>query len=244
MLSTRLLVAGFVGVLAFGSTGVAHAGRLVYMGPDPSCHTTSEQTQQATNIVRWAGHGNDPRVLLVNANCSGDTMLMNAGFTQVTSIDESQFSIQTLSNFDVIYVTYTSHAGNFLSSAAAVASFVGAGGGLAIEGNANSIAWAPFGNVVGYKKQQSDSVTIVDPIHPVMAGLTSGGFDNSHATFSNAPGAGFQILARDGNGRVDFIVKDVASSAVPAMSWPAMAGLSILLLTLGLQHLRRSTSLD
>jgi hypothetical protein len=248
----RQAILGVVTVMGvtLASAATAHAGRLVYMGPDPACHFGSHpQGQQlAANAVRWAGNGNDPRILLVKASCGsgGLTMLQNAGFTQITDISESQFASQTLGNFDVIYITYSSDASQYTSSAAAVFRFANMGGGLVVEGNADSLAWAPLGNAIGLTGDGSQMTSIVDSLHPVMAGLTNAGFANwnttSHSNFTT-PGAGqFLTLAIDGNRIANIIVHEgiIRADTAPVAGWQGMLGLAFALLGWGLYRQRRA----
>jgi hypothetical protein len=252
----KLFLAGVI-VVAWSLTGAgaAQAGRLVYMGPDPSCHYGSnpEAVTLAMNAIQWAGNGSNPRILLVVASCDGDGLLATAGFTQVTSINESQFSSTSLSNFDVIYVTYSSDSSSFISSANKVATFVNSGGGLVIEGNANSIAWAPFGSQVGYAQISTDVTAIVDGSHPVMANLTNAGLSgwgsSSHSEFFTPAAAGFTTLAVDGNDEPNIIVFSglvsvTTATQAPVMGWPALTGLTLLLLVLGLHRVRRTRAVS
>jgi hypothetical protein len=247
----RQAILGVVTVMGvtLASAATAHAGRLVYMGLDPACHTSHPEAQQlAANAVRWAGNDNDPRILLVKAVCGSDglTMLQNAGFTQITDITESQFASQTLSNFDVIYITHDLLASNYTSSAGAVFRFVNMGGGLVTEGGADSLAWAPLGNAIGLNGDGSDVESIVDSLHPVMAGLTNAGLSNwrstSHSNFTT-PGAGqFLTLAIDGHQVANLIVHEgvIRADTAPVAGWQGMLVLTIALLGWGLYRQRRA----
>jgi hypothetical protein len=217
------------------------------MGLDPACHTSHPQAPQlAANAVRWAGNGNDPRILLVNASCGGLTMLQNAGFTQITAISQSQFASQTLSNFDVIYVTGFSGEENFTSSAGAVFKFVNMGGGLVTEGGTSSLAWAPLGNAIGLTGEGSNTESIVDSLHPIMAGLTNAGLSNwhstSHSNFTTPGAAQFLTLAIDGHRVANIIVHEgvIRADTAPVAGWQGMLGLTFALLGWGLYRQRRA----
>jgi len=244
----RNLIAIGLCVIVAGVAASASAGRIVYIGADPtsSAHHPGqgEAVVLAGNAARWAGGSNDPAVGYVEADgCFGGSVfdiLDDAGLTNLTQIFD--LAAENLSAYDVVYsgpVCDTS-LGNRENAAANVQAYVNAGGGLVVEPeifDALSWAWVPYAGLIGHSgatNWEGNEVNIVTPGHPVMAGLTNAGLSNwsgsVHSTFSTPGAAGFTTLTN---------WMSVTGGPIPhIIALPEPASLSLLVLG-GLTMLRR-----
>lgn len=226
----------------------AMAQRIVYTGQDPSCHYPDYQTIELTqNMVMWAGGSANPSIAYVEDYCDVGGLLTAAGFTDVTAIPYADLDTTNLSGFDVLYIGYSSQDSGILAdqsdAASNVQSYVDAGGNLVGEPMNGPYAWLPYGTAIGGTGDLGgNSVHIVDPGHPVMAGLTDvglSGWDSScHADFASPGAAGFLTLTVDqDNGNQACTV--VFPAAVPSMGWIGLVALLALLIATGLLFLGR-----
>lgn len=241
-----LLVAVFHGV-------TAKAGRIVYLGLDPTSHNVPEAGPLMFNAASWAGGSADPSIAVVNeiTGFGGNTVtkLGAQGFTDVTSVASGSLTAIDLSVFDLLYVAPTtagSTVANLIAASSDIAAFVAGGGGLVVEPEvfaAGSWSWVPDAALIGHSGSTNDTgntVTIVEPLHPVMSGLSSAGLSNwlisVHSTFATPGAAGYTTLATKG-GVAAIIVKDTGPEP-PAVPEPG----TLLLVTtgaLGLFAIRR-----
>jgi hypothetical protein len=233
MRKLSLVVAVFVLVLA--AAGQANAN-IVYIGADPSSSAHDPGQAQAHvlvgNAARFAGGGADPRILVVGDGDPGfgshtAAILAGDGFTHVTSIASSALAGIDLSNFDEIYVAPTTRqtdVDNYIASAAKILAYTDAGGGLVVEPEVfatGSWSWVPDAALIGNSGSNNvglESVHIVDPSSPVMAGLTDAGLSNwgisVHSTFATPGAGGFTDLTVSGTlGHI--IAKEIAPVPEP-----------------------------
>jgi hypothetical protein len=205
-----------IAVLALGfSAPSVEASGIVYIGQDASDHFGSkpEGVTLTKNAVTWAGGNAAPSIGLVGDGSSfgGATaaLLNAAGFGGLyTSIAPSALGSTVLSAYDLLYFAPTTSSADttfFMASSASIASYVAGGGGLVVEPEvfaAGSWAWVPDAALIGHSGASNicaDSVTIVTPGDPVMAGLTSAGLSNwgcsMHSGFATPGAAGYTTLA-------------------------------------------------
>jgi len=225
-----------IAVLALGfAAPSAEANGIVYIGQDSSDHFGS-QPQGVTltkNAVIWAGGTATPSIGLVGDGVSfgGNTqaLLNAAGFAgEYTLIAPSALGSTVLSLYDLLYFAPTTSSADtafFAASSASIAAYTAGGGGLVVEPEvfaAGSWAWVPDAALIGHSGASNictDSVTIVAPGDPVMAGLTSAGLSNWHCSIHSdflTPGAaGYTTLAM--GGRADIISKEAVPEPMSLM---------------------------
>ena len=134
----------------------------------------------------------------------------------VTEVSSAAFATTDLGAYDVLFIGETFRDGSVsvpaqdtLDALAArkadIGAWVSAGHGVVAlpEPIGNSrFAWLPDALMPTFGTVYTDSVRVVDPSHPVMAGLTSASLSNwgtaAHGVFTS-PG-GFSVLADDGFG--------------------------------------------
>src|SRR5206468_12195871 len=135
-----------------------------------------------------------PTVLVVGSSSSNIGQAVGAlGGTVVTT---GNFTAADLSHVDAV-VFDSSSQGSFVinsATAAKVAAFVNAGGGLYVElgGGPFDYSWVPHTGVNSTpgNSPTSDNIGIVDPTHPLVKGLTSADLSgwsySSHGDFTSS----------------------------------------------------------
>jgi len=241
----RNLIAIGLFVIVAGAVANAPAGRIVYIGADPSSSAHHPGQGQAValagNATTWAGGSSNPAIGYVEGDgCFGgsvDDVLNDAGLSNRTQIFD--LANENLSAYDVVYVgpTCNTNSGNLTNAAANVLAYVNAGGGLVVEPeifDANSWAWAPYAGLIGHSgatNWEGNEVNIVAPGHPVMAGLTNAGLSNwfgsVHSTFSTPGAAGFTTLT-EWQGATANIPHIIALPEPASMALLALGGLAML----------------
>ena len=127
----------------------------------------------------------------------------NDGSFNVTQIPASDFPLETLTDYDAIYVDASArNLSIFTARSAEIATYVNNGGGIVTDSggdfNAPNFSWTPHGGTLGWVTQHQNSVTITSLglAHPVTAGLTNAGLSgwgNSQHNYFSAT-AGLDIL--------------------------------------------------
>jgi len=242
---TRLLAVLVLVVPVLGSVDALEAGPIVYIGLDPgNGHFQPEASPLMANAARFAGGSVDPAIgyLEAGAGFGSGTVgpkLVSEGFTNLTLLTSASLAIIDLTVYDVLYfgpTTSSTTIADYVAASAAILAYVNGSGGLVVEPNvfdASSWSWVPDAAAIGHSGATNvgdNTVTIVDPGHPVMQGLTSAGLSgwNSsiHSTFSTPAAAGYSVLAVGGTGTAAIIVK--GGLVVPEPSSFALLGLGAL----------------
>lgn len=213
---------------------------IVYLGQDVSVHGRygfAPAVILARNAVRFAAGGaSNPSIAIIEdgffpGSSPGDSLTQNlllfrAGFSDVAQISPANLATANLDAFQVLYVGPTFNATNIAHYQAAVPNiqrFIARGGGLVVEPETsapNAWSWVPYADQLGAFDAEQDTVILVAPGHPVMAGLSSAALSNwnssTHSAFDPDPSVGFTVLATDANGNpVDLaLVLDATSSLV------------------------------
>jgi hypothetical protein len=220
----------------------AEAG-VVYLGLDPSAHGQPQAPALVDNAVQFAGGGTNPTIALVGDNSGGaNSLLTSLGYTNITVISSANLGATNLNNFDMLYValsTSNSTLADLVAASAQIDTYVNGGGGLLVEPQvfaAGSWSWVPLAGQIGHSgatNVATETVVIVDSLHPVMAGLTNAGLSNwgfsVHSFFATAGAAGFDILAVDGQGRP--VIVALQNQAVPEpasmLAWGLLTGVGL-----------------
>jgi hypothetical protein len=220
----------------------AQGNSIVYLGTDPSVHYPSfpQAVTLAGNAARYAGGNTNPKIAYVDDDPSFggsvNGVLTSASLTQLTQFTPAGLAAANLSLFDVVYIGATASASSLAPAAANVQSFVSSGGGLVAEAEVHDAAswtWLPYANLIGHSGVANvghEAVSIVAPLHPVMAGLTNSGMSNwnfsVHSTFSTPGLAGFTTLSVSSlNNRAQIIALDVPEPASVLLGSLSVIGL-------------------
>lgn len=214
-------------VAVVGMPGLLQA-TIIYSGMDASdghVYTYPESVTLVHNTTVYASGGiADPVIGFLELSGAGGTVanaLSLAGFTDATELDPADLATTDLSVYDVLYFGVTTDAtaiGHYVTAASDIQDYLDAGGGMVVEAEvwaANAWTWVPDADLIGHSgttNTAQDSVTITDPAHPVMAGLTDAGLSgwgfSGHSNFATPEAAGFHTLAVDGTGDALIIVRD------------------------------------
>ena len=218
-----ITILALLGVLTFVVNARAASGRIVYTGADPASGSHHPDEAQAVvlarNAVQWVGGSADPIIgYAAGESAPGGVLaiLTDAGFTNLTALTAGDLAVANLSVYDALYIGVVVDGFNYADAEANVQSYVDAGGGLVAEPEliqAGAWDWLPFADLIGHSGKanvHNDNVTIVNPGHPVMAGLTDAGLSDwvasIHSTFASPEAAGFARLTNDADSGLAHII--------------------------------------
>lgn len=235
--------------------GSVLAQNLVYSGLDPSSHSGNPQAIELTQTIVVAASGlADPNIAYVEPSSDVLGLLTAAGFSNLTEIAISDLDTADLSGFDLLWIGRVTDSGAAADAALAeanVQAYFAGGGNIIAEDQRvepNSYDWLPFGDNLGPSTSDEDIVTIIEPDHPTMVGLTSGdlsGWGNSHhKLFATPETDGFLTVATGAGGLATIIVRGnfgiVGTAPVPATGSAAMLILILLSGLIGLFMVQRA----
>ncbi len=204
------------------------------MGMDPSTHWIYGIPAAVTlgsNVAQFAAGGvaNPTIGIIEDGDFPGGPstlgLLQHAGFTNLTEISPANLATTDLSQFQELWFGPTDNANDinyYIAAESEIQDYLQGGGGLVVEAElyaANSFSWVPYASLIGSSGGNPNAVTdvqdvsIVDPSSPIMAGLSSGnwqqtaggqglsGWNSSvHSDFSTPSAAGFTTLVTDSQG--------------------------------------------